>query len=752
VPSRRSRRSIAGWLVAGAAIIGVAVAWVGWRSNPAPGPLTGHEPTFVGSTACAGCHAGAFAAWRGSQHALAMQPANAKTALGDFAEAKSVHGGVESTFFERDGRLMVRTDGADGKLADFEAKYTFGIEPLQQYLVELPGGRLQALSLAWDSRSAAQGGARWFHLYDGDAVDHRDELHWTRRAQNWNFMCADCHSTDVRKRYDVATDRYSTTWAEISVGCEACHGPASNHVAWAAAKGPDPSMGLTVALDERRSARWPIDAASGHATRNHARPSDTEIEVCAGCHARRAQIAEGWRAGAHFLDHYRPALLEPPLYHPDGQQRDEVYIWGSFLQSRMYRQGVTCGDCHEPHGAKLRAAGNVLCAQCHLATRYDTVAHHHHAGSAAGTQCVDCHMPPTTYMRIDPRKDHSLRIPRPDLTVSIGTPNACTTCHADRSAQWAADATRRWYGHDPQGFQQYATTFAAAARGDPQALPALDTLSADASQPGIARATALAFLARSTSPEAIEAGRRAAGDADALVRHASIDALASLPPDARWNALAPLLGDPLRVVRIDAASALADAPAAASNPAWQRAAAEFEATQHYLADRPEARMALGTFYARQRRTADAEAQFRSAIALDASFVPTYVNFADFYRAQRRDVDAERLLRDGIDHVPESGTLQHALGLTLVRLGRKDEALQSLQRATVLAPDDARFAYVYAVGLHSSGRPALAIAELKRVLKRHPGDRDLVGALAAMQRDAGLRGSTRSSEGVVTSPE
>ena len=303
------------------------------------------------------------------------------------------------------------------------------------------GRKLQALSIAWDTRTP-----KWAARMVSPLPRSEDRL--PRRAA-LDTTCAelelhvrrlpfDRRAQELRRRADT----YNTTWSEIAVGCEACHGPGSAHIDWAQSKGNDPAKGLTVALDERRGAHWTIDPASGNASRIRERRSDAEIEVCAPCHARRAQIAEGWRAGNRFLDHYSPALLEPPLYYADGQQRDEVYIWGSFLQSKMFRHGVTCADCHEPHTGKLRMEGNALCGQCHLATKYDTVAHHHHPSGSTGAQCVSCHMPTTDYMVIDARRDHSLRIPRPDLSVAIGTPNACSGCHRDKSAQWAADTTR----------------------------------------------------------------------------------------------------------------------------------------------------------------------------------------------------------------------------------------------------------------------------------------------------------------------
>ena len=551
-------------------------------------------------------------------------------------------------------------------------------------------------------------------------------------------MCADCHSIDVRKNYDPATDRYRSTWAEISVGCEACHGPGSRHIDWTTDEGHDPTRGLNVALDERRGAGWTIDPQTGNARRSRDRRADTEVEVCAPCHSRRAQIAEGWQAGKRFLDFYRPALLEPGLYHADGQQRDEVYTWGSFLQSRMYRQGVTCSDCHEPHAGKLRAEGNALCSTCHSAAKYDAMDHHRHAGTGAGTRCVDCHMPPTTYMVVDPRRDHSLRVPRPDLTISAGTPNACNGCHAQKSAQWADDAIRAWYGHRPEGLQRYATAFSHAERGSADAGPELVAVARDVGQPPFARASALQALARFPSRNASGVALQSAGNSDPLLRRASIAALSNAPPAERWTALAPLLADPIRTVRLDAAVALADVPASRTDAVFQRAASEYEASLRYTADRPESRVALANFHARQGRDADAEAAFRAAIAFDPAFVPAYVNYADLLRARHRDADAEATLRDGLVHAPNDSTLHHTLGLALVRLGTPAAGLRELERAAQLAPANVRFAYVYAVALNDQGRTSAALREVERGLTHSPDDRDLLAAGAAFSRAAGDR--------------
>ncbi len=204
-----------------------AIHWPGQRPGPVLKPPSSEArpaPDAIGRKRISGAL---------SQHKHAMDHATEKTVLGDFSDARFEYFGVRSRFFREHGKFFVETDGPDGKLGAFEIKYTFGLDPLQQYLVEFPDGRLQALSIAWDSRPKDQGGQRWFHLYPDEQIRHDDFLHWTKLNQNWNFMCAECHSTGVRKNYDAATDRFATSWAEISVGCEACHGRGSRHVAWA---------------------------------------------------------------------------------------------------------------------------------------------------------------------------------------------------------------------------------------------------------------------------------------------------------------------------------------------------------------------------------------------------------------------------------------------------------------------------------------------------------------------------------------
>jgi len=705
-----------------------------------------------------------------------MADANEQSVLGNFNNAKFTYAGLTSTFFKRDGKFFVNTDGRDGKLTDSEIKYTFGVYPLQQYLVVFPDGRLQALSIAWDSRPKKDGGQSWFHLYPNERITYDDELHWTRPSQNWNFMCADCHSTEVRKNYDPATDKFQTRWAEISVGCEACHGPASRHLEWAKARFPplqkggkggfesagqiplDPPLpkgaeanrtdkGLTARLDERHGITWSVNPATGNSVRSQPRASEREIEVCAQCHARRGQIAEGYEAGKPFLDYYRPALLTPPLYHSDGQQRGEVYNWGSFLQSKMYASGVTCSDCHNPHSGKLRADGNTLCATCHLPSKYDTAAHHHHKPTSPGASCVGCHMPTTTYMVVDPRHDHSLRIPRPDLSVKFATPNACNRCHTNRDARWAATQVNKWYGHDPQGYQRFAAAFAAAAADALDAQKQLRAIAGDATQPSIARATALAEITPHTNRTMLDTIAKGLRDPNSVVRLGALQSLANAPLNARVSLAAPLLSDSIRTVRLEAVSVLAPVPrdqlSAEQLAAFEHAASDYVETQRYNADRAEGRLNLGAFYGNRGDAARAEDEIKAAIRLEPFFIPAYVNLADLYRATGRDADGERILREGLKVVPKSAILHHALGLALVRMKRTDEALNELERATALEPRSARFAYVYAVALHSAGKAAAAIARLEKALLAHPNDPGILEALASFHQARGERASAKN---------
>ncbi len=707
------------------------------------------EPSFVGSKACAQCHQAEARLWLASQHAHAMDHATDKTVLGDFSDASFDYNGVRSRFFRDGNKFMVETDGPDGKLAPFEVKYTFGVDPLQQYLIEFPDGRIQALSIAWDTRPKDAGGQRWFHLYPNEAIGHDDVLHWTRLNQNWNFMCAECHSTGIAKNYSAANDTFATRFAEISVGCEACHGQGSRHVAWGRAqqgwwpfgKPRDPAKGLLVVFDERTGITWLPDPRTGKPQRRIA-PAilRKEVETCGLCHARRAAFGEDrvpgrWLSDTHFI-----APLARDLYFADGQMQDEVYNYGSFKQSRMFAAGVTCSDCHEPHAAKLRMEGNNVCLQCHSGEAYAAASHHHHEAVSPPLACASCHMPKRTYMVVDVRHDHSFRVPRPDESAKLGPPNACNACHSDRSAQWATASIEAWHGGAPAGFQTYGPAFHAAWAAEPDAGALLSAVAANGNAPAFARAGALTELASRLSPANIKLAQGGLADPDPMVRIGALDMLAGVPASPLWPLVSPLLTDPVRGVRLRAVELMAELPTARMAPAdrerFERAVSEFIAAQRLNADRPEARTTLANFYVRLGQDSEAEVEYRAALRLNAQFAPAAVHLAELDRLRGREADAEQVLRTAIVASPGDAGLHHALGLALTRLARRDEALGELRRATDLDPDRARYAYVYAVALYSAGHTQEAMDLLKSGLARHPNDRDILLALVSYSRDAG----------------
>lgn len=739
------RRGIASGIVLTIAVL-CAMAWSARNSlttaQGAGGSKTS-EPSaqFVGSAACSQCHAAEHTEWLGSHHAAAMQHANERTVLGNFDGAAFVKDGVETSFYRSGGKFWVRTDGPDGKIADFEIKYTFGVTPLQQYLIELPGGKLQAFGIAWDSRPAAQGGQRWYHLYPDRKLGAGEPLHWTGVDQNWNYQCAWCHTTNLRKNYDPQMRTFKTAWSEINVGCEACHGPASNHLAWTpkspAERSMAPDAGFEWSFDKRKTADWKMGAA-GQATRSGGVLSSREVRTCAGCHARRGQFSDTPSDVARFVDAFRAARLEHGLYHVDGQQRDEVFNYGSFLQSRMHSAGVTCSDCHNPHSGKLLKTGNAVCAQCHAPDLFDSTAHHHHPTGSAGAACASCHMPTTVYMGVDARHDHSMRMPRPDRTQTLGTPNACNQCHTDQTAQWATDAIKRWNPTPKLGFQSFAEAFHAGDQGAPGAQDALIKVVEDESLPGNVRASALARLSRLPSRKVGDIVAKALQIADPDVRAAAISAVSRAGSTARSALLVPLLKDETRLVRMEAARELAgDAEqslSAEDKRLFDKALDEYVAAQLFNAERPESHANLGQLYVSRGMLAQARASFKEAIAIDPAFDAAIASLADLERAVGDERAAEEILQQSLQKSPRSATLLHALGLSLVRQKRYEQALGRLAEAAALAPDEPRFSYVYAAALHGAGRKQEALDILKAALARRANDREMILALISYELD------------------
>jgi len=688
---------------------------------------------FVGSTACVPCHQAESALYAGSHHAHALAKPTRDMAKNrfDHSEFTTKLGGTTKFSVKDDGTPVMTAPGADGKLQSLPIVYVSGVWPLEQYVVEAERGKLQSLGVVWDSRSEHEGGNRWLHVYGPDGIPPGDTLFFTSGAQNWNHTCADCHSTLVQRRYDAEVDSFDTRWGELSVGCEACHGPGAEHVRTA-------RVGGTVARFSaplKASVPWAPSSTGSPVPR----PQDgVEVTACAPCHSRRTPLKEGFIASDPLLDFFEPELLWPGRYHADGQVEGEVYEWGSFLQSRMHEAGVRCSDCHNPHSGKPRAEGNALCVPCHEPARFETSAHSHHEGARA-PRCIDCHMPPTTFMQIDERRDHSIRIPRPDLSVEFGTPNACNGCHEKKSAVWARDTVAEWFPHSHER-PHFAVALAKDRAGTPDAPRALRELASDGRAPAIARATALDGLGRYPGEKNLRVLQAALSSADALVVYGAVLGAGDLPRAERTMLLLPLVSHRVRAIRIATAQALADVSArelpAGQRSALERAFVEVEESFQVSASQASTQVEKSAFELARGQLERARSSLDVALRIQPCLAEAHLNRADLERASGDEAASERAIREAIACSPESAAAHHALGLWQVRAQKSEAALHSLKKAAMLAPTDARFAYVYAVALAGSGARDQAIRVLEASLGHHPNDVNSLQALAAYLSAAG----------------
>lgn len=758
--SRRFRRVFVGAIVL---MVIAAAIWADWWFGVPPTA----QAHFVGGSRCVECHQQEAHAWRGSHHDRAMQPATEATVLGDFNDASLVYHGIEARMFRRDGRFVVHTEGPDGVMQDFEVKYVFGVEPLQQYMVEidrpadlLPGqiGRVQVLRETWDTEQQ-----RWFYLPPPDVHDRlspSDDLHWTGIGQRWNTMCADCHSTNLQKNFDPSKNTYHTTFTDMQVHCEACHGPGSIHVE----------------LASSFSLFW--DRHHGYGLADLKSSAENEIQACAPCHARRRILADGYAAGANYYDFFATHVPDPLTYFADGQILDEVYEHGSFLQSKMYHRHIRCSDCHDPHTARLKHTGNQVCTSCHQhpAGKYDTPAHHRHQPGSTGASCVECHMPATTYMEVDARRDHSLRVPRPDLSVEFGVPNACTRCHLDRVEiaqedraelrqyqdwllaarndeqlrdalrrvdSWAAEKVAEWF---PEGEHQRrqpaaAELLARTWRGESDAEDAAMTLIRQTAHPAIFRAAALQWLAQNPTNDRHGAAERCLEDAEPLVRAEAVRYFENVIPSMAdlsgvpaeqaeavyaslrepITKLAKCLEDPRRLVRIEAARVLSRVPRSVlgritSGPQRQKlghAIDELIASYATINDRAAGHAGLGQLYELQGDIDAARQAYETAIRVEPGFAGPRANLA-------------QLLEHGLTRVADDRA-RREIERKIAEL--RAEELKLLERDAQLAPHLAEVHYRLGLARHLNGDTRAAVADLERAHQLDPEQPQYVLMLA-----------------------
>jgi len=699
--------------------------------------LNDGRPVFAGGASCIECHQLEYDLWHGSHHDRAMEVATAESVLGNFDSTVFSHNGIESIFFRKGDQFFVKTEGAEGKMEDFQVSHTFGFNPLQQYLIPFENGKFQCLPIAWDTEKK-----EWYHLFDmvyeGQDIKPDDWLYWTNLGQNWNGMCAECHSTHLRKNLNPLTMAYNTTWVDIDVNCESCHGPGSAHNEWANL--PELSR--------------PMDNNFGLVIRTRDIGNRAYVDLCTRCHSRKQSLNDFDHFQSDLMDTYIPQVVDGPYYHNDGQILEEDYVYGSFVQSKMYMNDVMCNDCHNVHSLELVEQGNSLCLQCHLSDHYDTYSHHFHkypgeegdpvtgAGKiyevGTGSECINCHMMGQYYMGIDYRRDHSFRIPRPDLTLEIGSPNACNDCHSDQTADWVMKYITEWYGKSTKS--HYGSFFARAQEADPAVLHELIRIANDDLFPEIIRATSVSLIGNYSDSAAFKAIEKLLTDPEPIVRYYAVRHLPATSIEQVKSALISLLYDPVKAVRIEAAAYLAILPReeldATKRELLSDVLEEYTEAMYYTADFSPSRHNLGNLYSNRGDVNQSISNYVKAIEIDALFFPAKVNLAMIYNSTGENEKAEVLLREVVSQYPDNYDIYYSLGLLLAEMGKYEESVDWLSRAGEQLPDRARIFYNLGLILEYLQQPSEAEEALLHAYELEPYNQQFIYALAQFYTNLG----------------
>jgi len=682
------------------------------------------EPQYVGNETCIDCHQSEMEDWKSSHHANAMLPAKVDNVLGNFNNIRFETKDGWTIFNKDEAGYYIETGETGQQGTRYKVPYVFAYYPLQQILVDIGKGRLQAYPIAWDSRKKQEGGQRWYSLYE-DTHTPDTPFNWQGQFNNWNARCAECHSTDLKRGYNLQDDSYNTTFSEVNVSCEACHGPAEDHIKLTKEQQKTTeNSGFKNTLHKKLS--WTFEAGKNTAqilkgdvlSIDHGQP-----DQCAACHSRRVSLTDANDPG-NFTEHYIPRLALPELYHADGQILDEVYVYGSFSQSKMAAAGVTCSNCHNPHSGKVLTLDNNLCAQCHLPTEFDTQQHTLHKTGSEGAQCIDCHMPETRYMGVDDRRDHAFRVPNPWVSEQLGTRDVCLDCHVNEDSKWSQQQLQskkaKVFGHNDDIGS--ALLLNAVNPTDGQANIA--KLVVDETQPPMRRAVLLGHLDM-TKVENMQILNELANSSESLVKLGVINILERSSQQLQLQVGFGLLYDDNKNVRLQAIKLLAPAfrgelPEKAQKP-MQDALLEAVVTYQKQQDLLSAQIALADLAYKVGDLEQAQVQYLNAIRIQPSFLPSKLNLASIYRETNQLDKARVLLQEILRIEPEHAMALHNLGLVYVVKRDWTKALDALNKAKNIEPDNPRFSFVYVLGLEASGDIQGALQQVELLEKRTPDD-------------------------------
>lgn len=665
-------------------------------------------------TDCVSCHQQAVSDWQSSDHAKAMMVADEASVLGDFSNVSVNHYSQTVRFFKQSDEFYIEYI-QDGQAQSFKVSYTFGHYPLQQYLIETSNGRKQVFPYAWDSQPSSQGGQRWYPIYADEDIKEKDRFHWQQPLHNWNGMCANCHSDGLKMQYDPVKDNFESRWDNINVGCQSCHGNMQDHPSQPSADIKNTKIAFTQ-NEKQKLGQWLLGQDEKVAAWQGPERDNKFMQTCFSCHSLRSPLTGSIEPGEAFLNQFSPTLLALPMYHPDGQIKEEVYVYGSFLQSKMFAARVNCLDCHNKHSMKVKILDNGLCLQCHSAEVYQQPAHLNHSETSVGAQCVSCHMPETTYMGVDARRDHSFRIPRPELTESLSVPNACNNCHQDQTPQWATKNIKTWFKNPTEinaAEQLYIELM------HQQTLPLVSHLSLidDHTLPVIKRATAITLLPMSTQQLFDQQIKRWVISEEPLIRLATAQIGHLLAPEERLKSYSQLLTDPLKAIRVAAVNNLVGMPAHQLK-GFNQALAELKESNNVNAWRGEGRLNQSLVNLNLNNPQQAKEDLRKGISIDPYFEPNYINLADIYRGEGKSKEEALILQQGLANNPGSALMHYSKGMQLIRNQQKKQAVNAFKQAMELEPENIQFAYIYFLALDNSGQSREALNQLVEALDKY----------------------------------
>jgi predicted CXXCH cytochrome family protein len=636
------------------------------------------------------------------------KPVAEATIVGNFADGTrlSAHG-RSYEFGRKDGRPFVTVAFSDRPPETFTVDYTLGAKRYQGYLSQLPDGRIYVLPAFWQIESG-----RWIDWKEITPIP--DGAHDLR--QIWNANCFNCHATNLVQGYDVAAKQYRTTWTEMGIGCEACHGPGREHIALADAWDADPATKPAYDTSEHNTRLTDILKTLSPRSAEPRRVFDT----CAYCHGNKTNLFAGFRAGDRYEDYALPFMLSDDIpandlqgeFWPDGRPNRFNRNQALMLSGCFQAGAIVCTKCHVAHGSRYEHSlkvniyqgryGDTLCTQCHqeskrvpgglrlpgeerelagapsgpqggvpdsrssFTTAEGLQAHTFHAPESEGSRCIGCHMSDVNWRMLVRRRDHTFRPPNPEITARFGVPNACTTCHDDKTPEWAAAQMDAWWGDGSRRQKDVAMAdvLYRAGSGDLAVLPNLGRLAIDRSRGALIRASAADYVSRllhggrgdgrarvqsqtslntaaggstgplpaspsQVTPELVNMLIAAAADPEPMVRASAVRALAATGQTARVTPpLTARLIDQARVVRARAAEALlalgiAQLPGPAGE-ALRNAQDEYAASLDAFPDVAVNHASRAWLESERGRADEAQQAADRAIQVDPGFARPYV--------------------------------------------------------------------------------------------------------------------------------